>query len=84
MLDPKTIDGLDGAMSDLNKAIDSLPDGSLKHQLSQRFNRMQHVRNHLEDEEDCLPSRSPLPYILFGFGLAIALVIIWKTRPTSG
>lgn len=83
MLDPKTIDGLDGAMADLNKAIDSLPEGPLKRQLSQRFCRMQHVRSHLEDEAECGESRSPLPYILFGFGLAIALVILWKTRPTS-
>ncbi len=82
MLDPKTIDGLDGAMGDLNKAIEALPDGPLKRQLTQRFSRMRHVRDHLEDEAECRETRSPLPYILFGFGLAIALLIVWKTRPS--
>ncbi|HEY9069393.1 MAG TPA: hypothetical protein VIV61_03995 [Candidatus Ozemobacteraceae bacterium] len=81
MFDPNTIKGLDGAMTDLNKAIDALPDGPLKRQLSQRLNRMQHVRDHLDDEADIRETRSPLRYVVFGFVLALAFILIWKMRP---
>ncbi|HNW35804.1 MAG TPA: hypothetical protein PKM25_12775 [Candidatus Ozemobacteraceae bacterium] len=82
MIDPKTMNGLDEAIADLNKTIESLPEGSLKRQLSERFNRMRNVRDHLGDKAVINHPRSPLPYILFGFGLAIAMIVVWKTRPT--
>ena len=49
MWQSQTMQGLDGALTDLQKAIDALPDGSVKKGLLKRYSKLQGVRHELDN-----------------------------------
>lgn len=51
MLESTTLKGLDDSLLDLQNAIEHLPDGSKKRQLMDRFQRLQKVRDHLDNPQ---------------------------------
>ncbi|NLI75920.1 MAG: hypothetical protein GX442_05685 [Candidatus Riflebacteria bacterium] len=71
-----TIKGLDEALAELQRAIESLPDTAVKKQLQDRYRRLQGVRENLENK----PSASCWnPYSLLGVlvtAVVLALIVL--------
>ena len=67
-----TIKGLDEALAELQRAIESLPDTAVKKQLQDRYRRLQGVRENLENKP---PAPCWNPYSILGV-LVTAIVLV--------
>ncbi|MFZ2959168.1 MAG: hypothetical protein WA705_19965 [Candidatus Ozemobacteraceae bacterium] len=70
-----TMKGLDDALSELNRAIEALPDSGTKKGLITRFGKLHRVRRELEQPR---PGSSNLfPAILGGAAMLLAIVSLY-------
>ena len=82
----KTLKGLDDALSDLQRAIDGLPDSPTKKGLIKRYGKLQEVADDMSHPH---PPHSPWLPMAIGAILAlagvIALFLVFRhpTRPTD-
>ncbi len=66
-----TIKGLDEALAELQRAIESLPDSSVKKKLQDRYQRLKTVRDGLEAR----PASTWNPFPVLGIALFVALLV---------
>ena len=75
MLESTTLKGLDDSLLDLQKAIELLPEGSKKRQLMDRFQRLQNVRDHLDNpqmfQDECCPWWFPMVALVAVFFIGV-------------
>ncbi|OIP24858.1 hypothetical protein AUK22_08565 [bacterium CG2_30_54_10] len=72
MWQSSTIKGLDEALAELQRAIEGLPDTSVKKKLRDRYQRLKGVRDGLETSSQ--PIWNPFPFIGI---LTIAVLLIY-------
>lgn len=80
-----TLDGLDEALADLQKAIENLPEGPKKKQLTAQFYRLQKVRTDLKKSPRS--SRRIFIFILLGLIVLVAAIginLIFSERKSFG
>lgn len=84
MVRPKTLAGLDDAIGELSRAIESLPDGNKKRQLLRSYEKLFEVRQHFTGDATLneRPARwwLRLLVVLVGGSLVVALVLTWHYR----
>lgn len=68
-----TIKGLDEALAELQRAIESLPDTAVKRQLQDRYRRLQGVRENLENKP---PVSCWNPYSLLGMLVTTVVLVL--------
>mgnify|MGYP001557994913 CR=1 FL=1 len=79
MNQPRTIRGLDDALADLERAIESLPDGGTKRQLLKKYHRLSDVRRSFGHDEPHSRNAS-LGSILILLGIIVALIFFLLLR----
>jgi hypothetical protein len=79
MLQTSTLHGLDEALRDLRRAIDTLPAGDTKKRLLRRYKKLLEVRERLTGRTWRVPW-GLLTGICLGLGLAIAIALAMRSR----
>ena len=76
-----TLEGLDKALGDLRRSIDSLPEGPLKKKLVERYRNLQRVRDDLSKPHQGHRQRMHFVLFLVGMlGIGIVFYLLLRKR----